>query len=184
MLGCLREYETAKSFAGGEGRFRELARLLREQTGERFPPGWWFYGLDTYDKIWSRRIEPWRGSYAAGRFVAACRAGIGHVQNHSQGYYSDGWAGKSLHWMLPAGQTALEIRGNSPGWGSGLRLRVSVNGQAAAFLRPAAGDFVQRVPILDRSRPAVIRIDASPAIQPPGDSRRLAWRVESITPIA
>lgn len=184
LLGCLREYETAKSFAGGERRFRELAGLLRAQTGERFPPGWWFYGLDTYDKIWFRRCKPFLGEAAAQRIVHLCRARIDSVQRHSQGYYTDGWAGRTLHWMLPMGHGAFAIRGTVPDWSprfSGQAFRVRVNGREAATARTGTGAFELRVPLPGGGAP-VIRIDASAAVRPPGDARRLAWQVSAIEP--
>jgi glycosyltransferase involved in cell wall biosynthesis len=37
-LGCLREYEAAKSFAGGFRRIKELYGVTRAHTGKRWPP--------------------------------------------------------------------------------------------------------------------------------------------------
>jgi len=73
-FGCIREYEAAKSFAGGQRRFQELAALLSRHTGRRCPPGWWFYGLDTYDKIWAERIRKVVPGSLVGRDAAALDA--------------------------------------------------------------------------------------------------------------
>jgi len=193
-LGCLREYDTAKSFAGGERRFAELGRLVRQQSGERFPPGWWFYGLDTYDKIWSERIRRWVpgpvGRYSAMRFTHVCRYRIDQEQYHSQGYFPDGWAAETLHWMLPACYSRARIRGVLPDWARPLArqgLRVYVNGTLAAERQPGLGEFMIEVPLQSAGEPvaAVLRIEAETAVIPAreglgADGRRLAWQVLGI----
>lgn len=190
-LGCLREYEEAKSFAGGARRFQELARLLRAQTGERYPPGWWFYGLDTYDKIWSDRIRRWLpgpiGRILAQKFIYLCRARIDRAQFHSQGIFPDGWAAETMHWMMPACYSSVAIRGTLPEWAKPLahqRLRIYVNGRLTADERPAPGDFTITVPLQSTAepRPAVLRVESSTAVIPAreglgADSRRLAWQI-------
>ena len=57
FMGCLREYPEAKTSAGGAQRFREIARILRAHSSYRFPPAYFIYGLDTYEKIACRRIS-------------------------------------------------------------------------------------------------------------------------------
>ena len=142
-FGCLREYEAAKSFAGGQKRFRELAALLEKQSGQKRPPGWWFYGLDTYDKVWSTRIRRCLpgplGAYVAKRFVHACRAKIDDVYLRSQGLYSDQWVAPRLHWMLPQYARSAVIRGTLPGWAAPLQdqeLRIYVDGRLALRRAP------------------------------------------------
>lgn len=190
-FGCLREYDDAKSFSGGARRFEELSRILREQTGERYPPGWWFYGLDTYDKIWSNRIRRWipgpLGRYVAMRFTHLCRAKIDRAQFHSQGIFPDGWAAQTLHWMMPACYSHVAIRGVLPGWAKPLQrqcLRVYVNGAMVAEERPAPGEFEILIPIQSTAepRPAVLRIESSAVVIPSeeglgADPRRLAWQI-------
>ncbi len=64
-MGAIREYPTAKSFAGGAKRASEIARILRRHTGKSFPPGMFVYGLPTYEVLVNRRIERvFRGSLA------------------------------------------------------------------------------------------------------------------------
>jgi len=192
-LGCLREYDAAKSFSGGERRFAELSRLLRAQTGERYPPGWWFYGLDTYDKIWSDRIRRWIpgtvGRYLAMRFTHVCRAAIDHEQYHSQGIFPDGWAAETMHWMMPACYATATIRGVLPEWAKPLerqRLRIYVNGRLSAEQQPGYGEFAISVRLQSGPEPvpAVLRIECETAVIPAqeglgADHRRLAWQILS-----
>lgn len=193
-LGCLREYDAAKSFAGGAKRFRELGGLVRAQSGEMYPPGWWFYGLDTWDKIWSERIRRWipgpLGRYLAMRFVHVCRYRIDQEQYHSQGRFADGWATDTLHWMLPACYANAVIRGALPGWAKPLerqRLRVYVNNRLITEKQPGHGEFTITVPLQFSAEPqaAVLRIEAETAVVPVreglgADSRRLAWQILGI----
>jgi glycosyltransferase involved in cell wall biosynthesis len=190
-LGCLREYETAKSFAGGARRFKELGSLIRAQTGVKYAPGWWFYGLDTYDKIWSERIRRWvpgaLGRYLAMRFVHVCRARIDLAQFHSQGIFPDGWAAETLHWMMPACYSHVAIRGALPGWAKPLerqRMRIYVNGALVTEQQPGHGDFEITVPLQSTPEPvaAVLRIESETAVMPSqeglgADHRRLAWQI-------
>jgi glycosyltransferase involved in cell wall biosynthesis len=177
LLGCLREYDEAKSFAGGARRFAELARLLHAQTGLRRPPGWWFYGLDTYDKIWSARIRRWLpgplGRLLATRFVQLCRARIHHVQHHSQGLYPGGWVARTLHWMMPACYSAAILRGFVPEGIARQQFRVFVNNALAARHELPPGDFSIELPITPTREPALLRIEASSVSGP----SRFAWRL-------
>jgi glycosyltransferase involved in cell wall biosynthesis len=195
-FGCLREYGEAKSFAGGAKRFAELAKLLQKQTGEKRPPGWWFYGLDTYDKIWSERISRFipgpLGAYIARRFVHVCRAKIDDIYFRSQGLYADQWAATRLNWMLPEFAKAAVIEGCLPGWARPLddqQLRIFVNGRLVSVEQPAlGGDFRISVP-LQVGRACVIRIDAEKYVVPEEqglgpDRRRLAWQMKAIEPVA
>ena len=50
-MGAIREYPEAKISAGGGRRFRELAKVLRRHGTRRFPPGYFVYGLTTYEPI-------------------------------------------------------------------------------------------------------------------------------------
>ncbi len=190
-FGCIREYEAAKSFAGGQKRFRELAAILTKHSGKRRPPGWWFYGLDTYDKIWAERIRKvvpgWLGGYLATRFVHLCRARIDHVYRYSQGLYADRWAGTRLHWMLPEYARLAVIRGTLPGWAQPLadqEFRIRVNGEAALQEVLPLGDFAIEVP-LRPGEACVLQIDTGKYVVPEEqglgpDRRRLAWQLRQI----
>ena len=194
-FGCLREYQAAKSFAGGQKRFRELALLLEKQSGQKRPPGWWFYGLDTYDKVWSSRIQRCLpgplGAYIAKRFVHVCRAKIDDVYFRSQGLYPDQWVAPRLHWMLPQNARSAVIRGALPGWAAPLEdqeIRVYVDSRLAAKGHPSFGEFSIAVP-LTVGRAAVLRIDAGKFVVPEEqglgpDRRRLSWQLLDIEPIS
>lgn len=187
-LGCLREYAEAKSFAGGDRRFAELSRIVRGHTCERYPPGWWIYGLDTYDKIWAARIRAVLGSYAADRLVQMCRAVIDRKHHFSQGLYADGWAVRRMFWMLPGSVKAIRIEGHNPGWAPAFErqsLRLTVNGVDAGSVRPGIGDFSARLELPHAIEAPVLRFDAAVAVAPSdigasADSRRLAWRMTAI----
>lgn len=107
FMGCLREYPEAKTSAGGAQRFREIARILRAQSSRRFPPAYFIYGLDTYEKIVCGRIDALFGWWP--RLARKLQRGvlrvshhyIGEYATHSQGLYSDGWASTRMHLMLP-----------------------------------------------------------------------------------
>lgn len=190
FMGNIREYEEAKSLAGGHKRFRELASILRRHTGRRFPPGWWFYGLDTYDKIVAGAIRRYLprmpGEWLASQFITMCRSAIAHTELHSQGLYADGWVGPDLHWMTPAGHRKLEILGKAPDGYPGLSqqiLAVSV-GAAAAVKTKVQGEFRMEY-ALQGNEAVCIRIqsarsvaESGPATVPGG--RRLAWKMLEI----
>ncbi len=107
FMGCIREYPEAKTSAGGVQRFREIARILRSQSTYRYPPAYFIYGLDTYEKIVCRRIATLFGWWP--RLERKLQRGvlrvshywIGQAATHSQGIYSDGWASTRVHQMLP-----------------------------------------------------------------------------------
>lgn len=194
-LGCLREYEEAKSFAGGDRRFKELAEILRKQTGERRPPGWWFYGLDTYDKIWAARIRRWvpgpAGRYFAMRWIHVCRALIDRVQNGSQGIYSNSWAARTAFWMLPACKTRAKISGVVPDWTPRMKtqvLNVFVNGKHATRVLTGTGPFTFELELPGKTA-ALLRFEADQASSQQeagigGDRRRIAWQIIEIAGLA
>ncbi len=107
FMGCIREYPEAKTSAGGAQRFREIARILRSQSTYRYPPAYFIYGLDTYEKIVCRRIGAVFGWWP--RLARKLQRGvlrvshywIGQAATHSQGIYADGWASTRVHQMLP-----------------------------------------------------------------------------------
>jgi len=109
FMGCLREYPEAKTSAGGAQRFREIARILRAHSSYRFPPAYFIYGLDTYEKIACRRIPSlfgWWPRLARKLERSVTRISheiIGREAVHSQGMYSDGWASTRVRYMLPPG---------------------------------------------------------------------------------
>jgi hypothetical protein len=120
-MGCLREYREAKSFSGGTRRFRELAQIMRRHGRLRYPPGYTYYGLGTYGRIVSETIERLTPRFLEGRSaqlqkLLARGAGywIDRTNREAQGWYSDGWAGVEMKYMLPAGEGSIRIRGRLP----------------------------------------------------------------------
>jgi glycosyltransferase involved in cell wall biosynthesis len=107
FMGCLREYPEAKTAAGGAQRFREIARILRSHSSYRYPPAYFIYGLDTYEKIvcrWIGAAFGWWPRLARKLQRSVLRVShhfIGEYAAHSQGLYSDGWASTRAHLMLP-----------------------------------------------------------------------------------
>jgi glycosyltransferase involved in cell wall biosynthesis len=128
LMGAIREYDTAKSFAGGHRRFQEILRLFRQHSGERYPPAYLFYGLTTYERIFGETIrsltpKPCRGiSGKMQNFVSTrCARRIARLYRESQGLYEDGWAGPQLQYMVRRPRGAqIAIRGFLPDFGSAL----------------------------------------------------------------
>jgi hypothetical protein len=150
-LGCIREYPETKSSRGGAGRVRELHAMLRKHTGQAIPPGSIVYGLDTYSALACQAIRQRTPPLArpvgtvleqAVRFVLG--SVIGRTIYHSQGLYSDGWAGETLRYMLRGGCRSVEIEGSVPEHMPQLRgqaLLVECNGRRLGTYAVPAGKF-------------------------------------------
>jgi glycosyltransferase involved in cell wall biosynthesis len=197
-MGCLREYGTAKSFAGGPRRFRELVRIMRRHGGVRYPPGYIIYGLDTYSSLWCNHIEAatpeWLGGLSR-RLRWALRSAADSVivrtMRTAQGLYSDGWAAPSLKYMLTPGSGKVSMQGTLPDFGLAKRkqqLRITCNGQELARPTFACGDFCITfdVPPGVASDVAEFRISADHWFVPARagvsrDFRRLAYMFKSLT---
>ena len=195
-MGCLREYGDTKTASGGPRRFRELRQVLRRQTGAWWAPGCWFYGLDTYDKIWSAAIRqaavgPLRPllNHVADRVFHLCRYQIDRTARDAQGWYAGGWAGRRLHWMLPLGARRLTVRGSVPQWPRAprrQRIEVSCGGAWLGVIDVAAGDF-EWTAATPRGVAAPLDLEFRAAwalLAPEGAEApprvRLAWHVASI----
>lgn len=155
-MAAIREYATAKSFAGGRERVREIGRMLREDTGERFPPGYVLYALETWRRWWAAPVT--------GRIVDKLRA-------ESQGLSQDGWAGPRMFYMVPPGAGPILIRGLSP---APQRLRIMCNHAPASEHSVEAGPFEISV---EEPALATLEIHASPLN---GTASRNSWVVRSI----
>ncbi len=97
-MGAIREYATAKSFAGGGKRVRELTKISRKHTRKKYPPAMFVYGLTTYEKIWNAQLErlfppalrrlrnkaQWLVTRVTHRIIA-------YFVRDYQGWYADGW---------------------------------------------------------------------------------------------
>ena len=195
-MGCLREYPEAKSFSGGVARVREIRRMLQRHTGLRVSPGYVVYGLDTYHRLWCDRIDHALAPMlkpVSERLKSAVRLGAGLIISHtikdSQGLYPDGWVGRSLNYMLPAGSGGVVIEGFLPNWDrlEEQRLYVRANGVSLGGWDVRAGDFQIKVPAPRgiASEPLRLRIEASQwavmeGFGVSGDRRRVAYRLKSI----
>ena len=179
-MGCLREYETAKSFSGGHRRFRELARIMREHGGMRYPPGFFLYGLDTYQAILRRylpvpvaRLVTWTAFHVYARIV------------QGQGLYADGWAGKQIRYMLPEGTKTVLIKGHLPDIPAlvGQRLRIICNGVFVLEQAIPQGEFQLAFDCTESDQPLNIEIRALKSTKEIGktaDRRRIAYRLTEI----
>jgi glycosyltransferase involved in cell wall biosynthesis len=197
FMGCIREYPEAKSFSGGGKRFRELAALMRCHTGMRYPPGYIFYGLDTYSSIACDRLRTWTPGPFEGfsRLVRlALRAAADLIIRRAiqaQGWYSDGWASPNVRYMLGPCSGTVVVRGSWPHSGRGSRkqvLAVRCGGIKTASFALSAGDFhfTFDIPAPYSAGPVDLQIRASrwfiPALMGTSkDFRRLAYKLKSIT---
>ena len=195
-MGSLREYGEAKTFSGGGRRFRELAAILRRHGSLRFPPGYFTYGLDTYQKIccdFLDRAFPASLNRASKKLQQVLsyvvHLQIARILRESQGLYTDGWASRRLLYMLPAGEGTVRIRGSLPNLGAGLRgqrLTVKCGGKIVAAPEIGFGDFeIEIAGGSGYNQPLHIEIIASKFIVPSKsglgpDPRRLAYMLKSI----
>lgn len=196
-MGCLREYGEAKSFSGGARRFRELAKIMRRHGRLRYPPGYIFYGLDTYEKLFSEMIERWTPRFLNGpsdllrRTVSrGARYWIDRTNREAQGCYSDGWAGVELKYMLPPGKGAICIQGSLPELSPRLRgqsLKVICDGEVLKNASIGFGVFDLEIPVNSDSdgKPVEIEIKASRSVVPEKigvgpDARRLSYQLKQV----
>jgi hypothetical protein len=194
-MGCLREYPEAKSSAGGIRRAKEIRNMLQRHTGMRISPGSVVYGLETYQKVWCGQIERVCGPMKplAGKLQSVVRlaAGtvIGRTIRNSQGWYSDGWAGRVVRFMLPPGGSAFAIEGNLPGWPRlvGQTLRIRANRTWIGKFNVPCGDFRLNVDLPPELHDQLLRLTivASKWFMPGrfalrGDHRHLAFLLKTI----
>jgi glycosyltransferase involved in cell wall biosynthesis len=196
-MGAIREYATAKSFAGGAKRARELARILRRATGKRFPPGMFVYGLPTYERITNERVgRVLRGPLASlaprvqRRITQLAHRAVGRILREAQGWYDDGWAGRRAEFTFPAPRgrhIALSVE--LPSWAPITRQEVELSIGGVPFARESFGRGAFVIPVLPpRSAweaPVTIVVRARTSFVPartPGtrrDRRRLCYLLRS-----
>jgi glycosyltransferase involved in cell wall biosynthesis len=184
-MGCLREYGEAKSFSGGHKRFRELAMILRRHGDLRYPPGYFTYGLDTYQKL----LCDWIPSSKLRKVIGyATHVLIARIIREAQGLYSDGWASTRLMYMLPAGRGTIRISGMLPDLGAPLkdqRLTVKCEGKIVKEELIPFGEFNVTIPCQSENRAPILEILASRFIVSAkagigGDRRKLAYMLRTI----
>ena len=196
-MGAIREYASAKSFAGGAKRVRELTRILRRRTGKRFPPGMWVYGLPTYEKIVNARIARWLrgplaplGARVQRRVTHFVHRVVGLVVRNAQGWYSDGWASARAEFTFPAPRGRhLAVEVFLPPWAPVERQHVTFSARGRVFAREsfAKGEFT--IPVMPPREtwdaPVTIELHARTCFRPPKpaegrrDRRKLAFLLRS-----
>jgi hypothetical protein len=194
-MGCLREYGEAKTFSGGGRRFKELAAIMRKHGSLRYPPGYFTYGLDTYQKAVCDGIQnltpgflqvPSRKVQCLITYLAHRR--IAKILRDSQGLYADGWAGPVLRYMLPPGAGTLRMSGSLPELSAGLRaqqLRIAVNGRVQLVQPLDFGAFALNLAVAEPENPVNVEVQASRFVVPSKvglgpDPRRLSYVLDGI----
>jgi hypothetical protein len=184
-MGAIREYASAKSFAGGAARVRELARILRRHTGKRFPPGMFVYGLPAYERIandWIART--FRGSlgFAAPRLQRRvtwlAHRVVGTIVQNAQGWYSDDWATKRAQFAFsPSRGRRLALRVELPPWAPFERQEIALSIDGRVFARERFGKGAFTIPVAPPpatwERPVTIELRARRSFRP----RRNAFRM-------
>ena len=195
-MGAIREYPTAKSFAGGAKRARELAGIMRSYTGKRFPPGMFVYGMPSYvaaANAWIARIL--RGPFAPlgarvqRRVAAMGNRLVGEIVRHAQGWYTDGWVSTRAEFTFrPGAGRYLVMDVSLPAWApiERQRLTLSADGRDFASESFARGEF--RIPVLlpraTWNRAVTVRVRAEHSFRPGSDGaardrRKLAFVLRS-----
>jgi len=195
FMGCLREYEGAKTASGGAKRFQELARIMRRHGRLRYPPGYFTYGLDTYVRTWCDQIEKLTpgflgkpSQWVRARLVSLAYSVIGWIALEAQGLYSDGWATTKLYYMLPPGNGKLRLCGSLPRLSETLKgqtIRVECNGNSQQISIDYGRDFDVVLWVPQSKDPANIVLVASRSVVPwdeglGPDRRRLAYQLTAL----
>lgn len=171
FMGCLREYETAKTFSGGGKRAREILGMLRGHCGQMYPPGYLIYGFSAYEQLWTAAIDRWPqplkpvAKLLRNLVSKACFRVINAAMSYGQAWHRDGWMGPKAHVMLPEGSGEAVIRGLVPGNVPGLKTQTLVvrhRRKLLALKEFKPGEFEFRVSIPETNvRCPIITIEAS-----------------------
>lgn len=155
-MGAIREYATAKSFAGGTKRARELTAILRRHTRKRFPPGMFVYGLPPYERAVNAHIgRLLRGPLApVGRRLQRLVTRVSHrivgsVVRGAQGWYTDLWAGPRAEFTFPAPRgrvLALDVA--LPAWAPLGRQIIELSAGGRVFAREAFAKGEFTIPVM------------------------------------
>jgi glycosyltransferase involved in cell wall biosynthesis len=192
-MGAIREYATAKSFAGGTKRARELTAILRRHTRKRFPPGMFVYGLPAYEQSINARLARWLPGPLArvsrklqhGITVATYRI-VGSLVNGAQGWYTDGWAGPSAEFTFTAPRgRVLALTVTLPGWAPFARQTIELSTGGRVFAQETFGQGEFTIPVMPPratwAEPLTVVVRAKTSFRPPHgpgvpvDRRRLAY---------
>ncbi len=138
-LAVWRDHPESKTRSGAWRRFRELARVARRHTGQRFPPAYFTYLAQTVEYLAlarARRAEP--------RLARAARALQGRIWKRTMQWYPDGWVGPRLDLELAREPGRLRLSGelpHRPELCPGQRLTVCEGGRIVARLALDPGRF-------------------------------------------
>jgi glycosyltransferase involved in cell wall biosynthesis len=203
FLGNLREYATAKTFAGGLERFHELAAMMRRHGTRLYPPAYFNYGWDAYqvalrDKV--RRELPWLDRpffRRVGRTLRRVGANLifGRLSRlYPPSPHPDGWLSDRAYFLFPSwhGRTRLRIAGSaehSPSRLLPLKAEILFNGRYLLRLdvtnnRPfevelALPSGIPEAPLLEvalRVNPCFV-----PAAAGGTDARRLTFQLRELS---
>jgi hypothetical protein len=194
-MGCLREYGEAKTFSGGARRFKELAQIMRRHGALRYPPGYFTYGLDTYQRSVCDAIQSLTPGFlqvpsqkVQSLITYLAHRHIARILRDSQGLYADGWAGPVLRYMLPPGGGTVRISGSLPEMSDRLRsqrLRIAVNGRVQQNQAIGFGAFAIDLTDVEAGMPVSVDVTASRFVVPSNlglgpDPRRISYLLDSI----
>jgi glycosyltransferase involved in cell wall biosynthesis len=196
-FGCLREYGAAKTSIGGHRRIREIAEVLREHTGKRWPIGLFLYGLGTYADAARAAVVNWPfqerlqilindAVHMAAGFILARQPGW----HQRGGWYVDGLCAREMFFTLPYAHSGeLTVEGSVPrtGWLNGQSLTFVINGKKIAS-EPVRNDFRVTLPVRPESGERLVfeivaALDVMPIYDAPhlaGGARRIAFRLDRI----
>jgi glycosyltransferase involved in cell wall biosynthesis len=192
-MGAIREYPTAKSFAGGAKRAHELTRILRRVTRKRFPLGMFVYGLPAYERIVNERVgRVLRGPLAPlaprvqRRITWLTHRIVGYVLREGQGWYDDAWAAPRAEFTFPPPRGRhLALRVELPAWAPIDRQQLTFAVGNVPFAREAFGRGAFTIPVLPPrafwERPLTITVRARASFRPGvrADQRRLCYLLRS-----
>ena len=196
-FGCLREYGAAKTSAGGGKRIAEIAAVLRQHSGRRWPVGLFVYGLDTYLGMARQSVAKWPAAELIQTVMAeAATSAIGFILTRTAGggqtrggWYIDGLCARQMFFTLPSGSGTVVLEGSVPAtaWLSGQRIEVTVNGSKTPS-QSVKGDFRISLPVdVSRRQRLILEMTAALDIVPiydaphlEGGARRIAFRLDRI----
>ncbi len=137
FLGCLREHLSAKTAVGGAARVREIRDLLRKHSGQRFPPGYIAYGLETYRRLWEAKLP---ASLAS--IVHRATGYIIDRAHRTEGWFADGWASPVVRCMVPIPhERKIRVMGSVPANIGSQQITVVAGKRELAAFSLSTGDF-------------------------------------------
>jgi hypothetical protein len=156
---------------------------MRRHGALHYPPGYFTYGLDTYQKL----VCDWIPSHRLRKVVSyAAHVVIARIIREAQGLYSDGWASTRLKYMLPAGRGSIRISGMLPDLGPALlgqRLMIKCDGTIVKEQDIPFGEFAVEFPRDSPEKAPALEIVASRFVVPAkagfgADPRKLAYMLK------